>query len=182
MCTTNENINRLQRISRKSQSVLTALMFGVPITILMYWIFFNHLPASLTDELLPAPADKPLHALTLFAGFLISSIPAIPAMFGIYSLKKLFNLYEREVVFSSQNAEYILKFGYNLIAWVAAKFVFVALISIALTINNVTGERMLVIQVDVSDIAMLISGLVVILISWTMREAAIMADEQKYTV
>lgn len=182
MSIASENISRLQRVSGTFQSILNILIFSIPFIISMYWAFFNHLPIGFTDQLLPAPVNKPLSVIILFFGFVVSLISAIPALYGIINLKNLFKLYRKKIVFSHKNAEYILRLGYSMIAWVAAKLVFVALISVVLTFGNQSGERMIVLQFEVSDIAMLISGSVIVLISWVMKEVAIIKEEQKYTI
>ena len=182
MSNVSENITRIRRISSTFQSVFNFLILGVPFTISMYWVLFKYLPIGITEGLLPAPVNKPLSAEYLFAGLVVSLIPTIPALYGIVNLKNLFRLYEKEIIFSSQNAKYILRFGYCLIAWVPAKWVFVALMSAVLTFDNLPGDQMVVIQIDISDITMLITGSVVILISWVMKEATILKEEQEYTV
>lgn len=182
MNNTSEHISRLQRVSGRFQSILNILIVSTPFIISIYWMFFNHLPVGFTDQLLPAPVNSPLPVKILFLGFMVSLIPTIPALYGLFNLKSLFKLYAKEIVFSNKNAEYILRFAYSLIAWVVAKLVFIALMSVVLTFENQTGERMIVIKLDISDITMIISGSVIILISWVMKEAAIMKDEQNYIV
>ncbi len=182
MGNTRENVSQFQIISARFQSIFNFLVFSIPFVNLTYWLLFNHLPSGLTTQLLPIPVNSPLSVGTLFFCFVISLIPTISAMFGIVSLKNLFKLYGKAIIFSKENAAYILRFGYSLVAWVAAKVVFIALISIVLTLQSQFGEQTIIIQVDISDIVLLIAGAVVILISWVMKEATIINEEQKYTI
>lgn len=182
MSNVSENISRIQRVSAIFQSIFTVLIFCVPIITLAYWTFFNFLPAGLTNHVFPVPIHKPLSPFVLVIAFIVSLIPIFVVLFGVFNLKSLFKLYEKEVIFSNQNAEYILRFGYSLMAWVAANFIFVILISLVLTFDNPVGNRMVVAELNVQDIAMLIIGAVIVLISWVMKEATILKDEQKYTV
>ncbi|MDO6528243.1 DUF2975 domain-containing protein [Motilimonas sp. 1_MG-2023] len=182
MSSASENTSRLQRVSGTFQSILNFLIFSIPLIISIYWAFFNHLPVGFTDQLLPVPVNKPLSAMILFFGLVVSLILAIPALYGIFNLKNLFKLYRKKIVFSHKNAEYILRFGYSLIGWVAAKLIFIAFISAVLTFGNQYGERMIVLQFEFSDIAILVSGSVIVIISWIMKEAAIIKEEQKYTI
>lgn len=182
MNTVSEHISRLQRVSGTFLLIFNILIFSTPILVLMYWIFFNQLPIGLTDELLAVPINKPLSFAMLLCGFVVSLIPLSSALYGLFQLKKLFKLYAQGVVFSKHNANYISRFSYGLIAWVVAKLVFVTLISVVLTFANKAGERMIVLQVELSDIAMLICAAVIILISWVMKEATLINEEQRFTV
>jgi hypothetical protein len=182
MCNVSKNISRIQRVSGTFQAIFTVLFFSVPLVNLVYWTLFNHLPVGLTEQLLPVSINRPLSVATLAIAVIVSFIPIFVALFGIVNLKKLFALYEKEIIFSNQNAVYILRFGYSLIAWVVANIVFIALISIVLTFNGSSDDRMVVFQFSAQDFAMLIIATVVVLISWVMKEATVLNDEQKYTV
>ncbi len=181
METDSDNINHIQRISGTLRLLSTVLLFCLPVTVLLYWLFFNFLPPGFTTEL-PVAVNQPLPSQTLLLAFLISLIPASVAIYGIINLKKLFQLYENAIVFSEQNVQCLHRLGYTLIYWVFANLVFTMLISITLTVNNPAGERMLVAQFGVSDIGTLIIGAVIILISRVMGEASKLKDEQAYTV
>jgi len=63
-----------------------------------------------------------------------------------------------------------------------ANLIFVTLISIVLTFNNVPGERLVVAQLGISDVGTLIIGAVIVLVSWVMKEASKLEDEHAYTV
>lgn len=182
MCNVSKNVSRIQRVSGTFQTIFTVLFFSVPIVNLLYWTLFNHLPVGLTEQLLPVSINRQLSVATLAIALIVSFIPIFVALFGIVNLKKLFALYEKEIIFSNQNAVYILRFGYSLIALVVANIVFIALISIILTFNDPSGNRMVVFQLEAQNFAMLIIGAVVVLISWVMKEATILKDEQKYIV
>lgn len=177
----NENIDRIQRVSHKFRLLFSALIFCIPITILMYWLFFNHLPIGFKAEL-PVAVNQALPFKTLLLAFLVSLIPTSVAMYGVINLKELFKLYEKAIVFSERNVRCFRRLGYTLIYWVVANLIFVILISIVLTFNNTQGERMIVAQFGISDFGALIIGAVVVLVSWVMNEAAKLEDEQVHTV
>jgi len=161
--------------------LFAALVFFIPILTLMYWAFFNYLPVGFTTEL-PVVVTQALSINTLFMAFLVSLIPMSVATYGAINLKALFKLYEKAIVFSEKNVNCIRRLGYTLIFWVIANFVFVVLISIVLTFNNLPGERAIVAQFGVSDIGTLIIGAVIVLVSWVMHEASKLEDEQAHTV
>lgn len=177
----NENIDRIQRVSARFQLLFTGLIFFIPIATLMFWLSFNHLPAGFTSEL-PVTVDRVLPIKTLLLAFLVSLIPACVAIFGIIKLKTLFKLYEKAVVFSEHNVRCFRHLGYILIAWVVANLIFVMLISVVLTFNNLLGERLMVAQFGASDIGTLVIGSVIVLVSWVMKEATKLENERAFTV
>lgn len=177
----NENINRIQRVSGTFRLLFTVLIFFIPIVTLMYWMLFNYLPDGLTTEL-PVKVSQALPLKTLLLAFLVSLIPISVAIYGAINLKELFKLYERAIIFSERNVNCFRRLGYTLISWVFANLIFVVLISIVLTFSNLPGERVMVAQFGVSDVGTLIIGAVVLLVSWVMKEASKLENEQAHTV
>ena len=177
----NENMNRIQNVSGKFRILFTVLLALVPASTLLFWIFFNHLPEDLKTGL-PVVANQALPLSTLALAFLTSLIPLSVVIYGLVTLKELFELYENEIIFSEKNVSCFRRLGFISIYWVIANMVFVTLISIVITFNNLPGEQVIIAQFGVSDIAMLIIGSIVVLISWVMNEASKLEDEQAHTV
>ncbi len=177
----NEDMSRIQRVSGKFRWLFAVLIICTPLFMLLYWLFFNYLPSGLTTGL-PAPVNQSLPLVTLMLAFLVSLIPLSVAIYGLFTLKRLFTLYENAIVFSVKNVQCFRHLGYTLISWVFANMVFVTLVSIVITFNNPPGERIVIAQFGISDIATLIIGAVVVLISWVMKEASKLENEQAYTV
>ena len=176
-----QSITRLQRMSKNFRLLFTALIFVIPVADLLYWIYFNQLSDGFTSGL-PAVPYQALSLLSLTLAFFASLIPLSVAVYGIATLRKLFGLYENGIVFSEENVALFRKLGYAMIAWVFANLIFVPLISIILTFENPAGQRMLTIGFDVSDLAALIIGAIIVLISRVMDEGRKLEDEQMHTV
>ena len=66
--------------------------------------------------------------------------------------------------------------------WVAASSLYTILLSVVITFNNSPGERMVVATFSYDDLAMLLMGGVVILISWIMDEGRKLEEEQAHTI
>lgn len=176
-----ENINRIQRVSRRFRWLFTCLIFLIPSITLLYWLFFNYLPVGYKAEL-PVVVSQELPFSTLMLAFLVSLIPSSVAIYGAIKLKELFKLYEKAIVFSEENVRCLLHLGVALIMWTIANLIFVILISVVLTFDNLPGERLVVAQFGISDVGTLIIGSVIVLVSWVMKEGARLADENAYTV
>ncbi len=177
----NENRKRIQQVSGKFGFFFSALIICIPVFTLLYWLFFNSLPKGFTTEL-PVLTNQTLSLSTRALAFLVSLIPASVAIYGLLTLKELFKLYQKGIVFSAENVKCFRCLGYTLISWVGANMIFILLISVVLTFNNPVGERQIVAQFGFSDLATLITGAVVILVSWVMIEASKLEDEQAYTI
>lgn len=177
----NENLNRIQRVSKSFKLLCSALLIITPLLPVFYWSFFNSLSLDFTDDL-PIAINGPLPISTLLMACLVSFLPVSATVYGLWNLRKLFSLYQQAVVFTDKNANYLRKFGISLFFWVAANKIFSSLISVILSMNLAPGERMLVITINSEDIATLVIGAVIVLVSWVMKEAAILEDEIKHTV
>ncbi|SFK77878.1 Protein of unknown function [Methylophaga sulfidovorans] len=72
--------------------------------------------------------------------------------------------------------------GLALLAWVIVGIISDTLLSLTLTIQNPVGERLLTIGFGSNEMTTLITGSVILVISWVMKEAVEMKHEQEYTV
>ena len=177
----NNNLIRIQRVSSKFLRLFTVLIVSIPIFTVLFWLFFNYLPIGLTMGL-PVIGSNALSLTGISLAILVSVIPVSVAVYGLNILKELFELYENAIVFSSRNVKCFRRLGYTLILWVFSNMVFVTLISVVLTYNNPIGERLIVAQFGTSDLATIIMGAIVVLVSWVMLEASKLETEQAYTV
>lgn len=172
---------RIRSVSAKFRVLFGALIFIKPMSDLLYWLSFNHLPAGFNNEL-PVTVTEPLSTSTLIFAFLISLIPTSIIIYGLINLKNLFALYEKGVVFTQKNVQCFRHIGLALIALIFANLVHGALLSVVLTINNPVGERILSLTFGSEDFSVLIMGAMIILVSWVMNEAASLEHEQAHTV
>lgn len=175
------NIVQIQRVSRNFRRLLAFFVGFIPTVVFAYWMLFNVLPAGFKSEL-PVAIDGVLPFEILCLAFVASIVPMSAALYAVLTLKRLFGLYEKAIIFSDESVSCFRHLGYAAVLWVAANFVFTASISVILSHGNPEGERFIVAQFGSSDIGTLIVGAVVILISWVMREASALQDEQAHTV
>jgi hypothetical protein len=154
-----------------------------PITLLNGMISLNFIPASYT-----ATADhttKILHTLNSsekIFGFCVSAIPMLIELSIVYSLIKLFKLYEGGEFFSINNVRYIRNAGYALLLGQLINPLYEGLIGIVLTWYNPVGHRFFAITFDQTNIGMVLTALLIILISWIMAEACKLREDQQLTI
>ncbi len=177
----NDNINHIQRTSRRYGLLFKILIVCIPVFDLLYWASLNHLPTGFISSL-PVVPTRDLPVVSLSLAFLASLLPVSVAVYGLSTLRSLFKLYENGIMFSADNVRYFRRLGYVCIAWVVANAVFTTLVSAIITFGNPPGERAIVAQFGTSDMANLIISAIVLLISWVMDEGRKLEDEQARTI
>ena len=139
--------------------------------------FFNVIPQSYQTLIM-----SHLDANTKLAGFFISTIPLIIKLIVLYSLIKLFRLYQQREFFSAENVKYIRNAGYALLLFEIVKPITDFLLGFVLTSGNPPGFRIAMITFDDANIGMILTSLVIILNSWIMSEGCKLKDEQQLTI
>lgn len=139
--------------------------------------FFNVIPTSYQFLV--------LHSLSLntkIAGFFVSSIPLAIKLLVLYSLIKLFRLYEQHEFFSAKNVLYIRNTGYALLLFEVAKPLTDFLLGFVLTSGNPPGYRIATITFDDANISVILTALMIILNSWIMSEGCKLKEEQQLII
>jgi len=175
------SMQKIQVISRRYLWLINTLIVVAPMFTLLFWLMLNELPVGLLDGL-PHMPQRPLSATALALGFAVSLILLGIILYGLLTLRSLFQLYEKSIVFSQENVQYIRKFGYTLIAWVIGKAIFIPLISVVITYSNPPGERAVTFSFGAGDLAILVIGGVIIVISWIMNEGRAIESEHALTI
>ncbi len=172
--------HNIQQISRRFRQLFLIIAIALPLLTLFYWVLFNYLPQGLRP--LQPYVIGALPWTTASLALLASLLPLSVVVFGLVTLVQLFRLYENAIYFSHETVTLFRRLGITLMLWVVASPLHSSLLSIAVTFNNPPGERMLVMTLDFGDLAMLLIGTIVILISWIMEEGRKLEEEQAYTV
>ncbi len=176
----NPNLLRIQRVSRRFRWLFNVLIISTPIATILFWVFFDELTQGKMD--LPITLYSPLSTTSLLLAGIASLLPMSITLYNLITLRNLFRLYEQGIVFAKENAQCFKRLGYSLIAWVIAHIIYIPLLSLALTFENPPGMRAITIQFGILEPLILIIGAIVVFISWIMREATKLEDEQAYTV
>jgi hypothetical protein len=100
----------------------------------------------------------------------------------VYSLIKLFRLYERGEIFSINNVNYIRNIGYALLATEFFEPIFQFLMGVVLTMHNPPGQLFFSITLGATNLGIILMSLFIILISWIMAEGCKLREEQQLTI
>ncbi|MBA3662404.1 MAG: DUF2975 domain-containing protein [Gammaproteobacteria bacterium] len=195
-------MNKIKNISLFFRLVFQIIFVALPILLIISWIDapdelvllagfikLNAIPATYngmhayTTQGIPEKAI--LHTLTAgekSLGCLISAIPMMVEMFILYSLIKLFKLYEKGEIFSINHVRDIRNIGYALLTGQLLEPFYQFMMGLVLTLNNPPHHRYAAITLDQTNIGILLTALMVILISWIMAEGCKLREEQQLTI
>lgn len=123
-----------------------------------------------------------LSSHTKVLGFLITSIPMMMQLIVFYYLIKLFNHYKRYEIFTADAVRCIRNVGYALLANQLLALPSDFILGFILTANNPPGFRIASMTVSDSNIKVLLTSLIIILISWIMAEGNKLHEEQSLTI
>lgn len=182
----------MTRITRLSVTLHTCFWIGfwaLPLVSVIYWagdgLLF--LQPWLNVEFIPSRipevgAVAEMSMVTRVLGFALGGVPMALNMMALYWMARLFGLFAKSEFFLKGNVQCIQKAGTYLLANQLIYPFYVGAISMALTIGNAPGHRMLCIEFGTHQIGMVIVSLTILVIAWIMDEARKMHDELKTVV
>jgi hypothetical protein len=195
-------MNRIKNVSLFFRVVFQIIFIALPILLIISWIYapdelvllmgfikLNAIPATYsgmhtyTAQGLPETAI--LHTLSIgekSLGCLVSAVPMLVEMFVLYSLIKLFKQYENGDIFSLNHVRYIRNIGYALLIGQLIEPFYQFVMGLVLTMHNPPHYRYAAITLDQTNIGILLTALLVILISWIMAEGCKLREEQQLTI
>ena len=183
-------MHNIQRISTIFRWLFQMILIILPVLLILFWMGVTHpipidgIRHAISINYIPSGLKilHPLSIQTRLLGFTIGLIPLVVKLLILYFLIKLFRLYEQAEIFSIKNVTYIKRIGIAMLIGQILNPIYQALLSVALTWQNPPGHRMIQIGLSQTNIGIVITAFLIILISWIMAEASKLREEQKYTV
>ncbi len=182
-------MHKIQKHSQRIRFVLQALFVLIPISIIYFWVTvqtpqnffvelgiyqFTHDINSITQ----LPLSTHIRMLAILTSLVFSMIP----LYALTTLIRLLKNYEQGQIFSLENTRCYRALGYCLFYWVVAGVIYGGLISVTLSFNNPPGERMLMLSFVGLDALNLLLATLIVFISWVMKEAETINDENIHTI
>lgn len=183
-------MKKIERVSLIFRVIFQIAFVLQPILLILFWlnfpsnIFTNIQTGTININFIPHNVVI-LYTMTWsirLLGFFISLIPLIPIELIFYFLIKLFRLYEKSEIFSMKNVKYIKYIGYTMLLAQIINPFYQGIISGVLTWHNPHGHRYATITFSGTNIAIIFTAILIILISWIMAEGVKLNEEQKYIV
>jgi Protein of unknown function (DUF2975) len=195
-------MNKIKNVSLSFKLVFQIIFIALPVLLIISWIYapdelvlltgfikLNAIPATYSGLHTYTPQGLPekaiLHTLSQgekALGFLVSVIPMMVKMFILYFLIKLFKLYENGEIFSIHHVRYIRNIGYALLISQLIEPFYQFAMGFVLTMHNPSHHRYAAITLDQTNIGILLTAVLVILISWIMAEGCHLREEQQLTI
>lgn len=183
-------MNKIIKTSIFFRGLFQILLIALPLLLIVAWIqsagTFDMVNGLINFNFIPAVySDKILHPLSMSEKILAlgaSALPLIVQLYILFSLIRLFKLFEQGVIFSMNNVQYIRNIGYALILTQIMKAVHQGLMGFILTWRNPPGSRFASVTLDHTNLGVILVALMVILISWIMLEGCKIQEEQQLTI
>ena len=170
------NIKKIKRVSALISKLCTLGIILMPLLLIWIWIDVDRINGSLesfNDALLPEMLALPNQVL----GFIFSMIPVALMMWGLSYLKALFKLFQKGVFFSEKNAQLLQNFAKMLFFSTLALPVSGVLVSIAVTINNLPGQRAVIFNLGTDELSSFFAAAIFLVLAWVMREASLIRKD-----
>lgn len=184
-------MDKIKRVSWFFRMLFQILFIVLPVVLAMSWmqapqsmVLFNHIiELDTIPKMYSAAILHPLTHMDKLLGFALSLLPLLVELFILYFLIKLFRLYEQGEIFHLNNVKYIRNIGYTLlIGQILVDPIYQAFMGVILTWHNPPGHRFAGITLNQTNVGILLTALLVILISWIMAEGCKLREEQQLTV
>jgi len=177
-----QNKERIQNASRRLRRILLTIVCILPVLDALVWLFMNKFPEMMWRKMLPYFVTMPLPVSARLMGFVVTMLPTGIAMIGGYHLMRLFRLYEQGQIFRDSNVRCFRNLSRVLIWWFVVGIVQKSLLSIALTLHNPPGQRMITVELGSPDLTALLLGAILAVIAWVMEEGRKLQEDQDFTV
>lgn len=183
-------MSNIQKQSKRARLLFQLFFVLTPILVCYFWLTIDTPYDYLTNTGIVQTSYDDIHNITQVPLTLTTRLIATLAsliycsiiMYALTKLIKLFRNYENNNIFTLENATIYQKLGYSIFYWVGGSIFYQPIMTLILSFNNPPGQRMIAISFFGIDFITIIMGLIVLIISWVMKEAYILADEQNLTI
>ncbi|MBX7200921.1 MAG: DUF2975 domain-containing protein [Rhodospirillaceae bacterium] len=167
----------ITRLAKPMAGFLTAAFWLLPpflvASVLLYPEFLGRHPAIAAANVQTAALSGPAMAAAILALLVIS----VPALYGLWELKRLFEGYLAGDVFTVGAARRLHRCGFAVLISAAKTAVGGVLLSLAVSIDLPAGHRVLTVGLSSDDVGLLLIGGILLVIARVMEEAARLAEE-----
>lgn len=179
-------MEKLKKLSKNFRIIFQIIFYALPVLLVILWGNVKYIGEGWLSTLIIPASVHIYHKFTvinMFYGFLIDLIPVAIFMLSCHYLIKLFELYEKGIVFSLQNIIYIKKMGW-LIAIQQAVHIFIyhPLIAFAMTVSNPFHENVMEMPFSRENLVIVVLGLMIVLIAAIMEEGRKARDVRNYNL
>jgi len=178
------NIEKIKKVSKLFNILLTGLIISIPIYFISYWLFINSFSQSLIADSVFSfeGVGGSLSVELQVIGFLSSLFPLGAIVYGLINTKRIFALYIAGVIFSDDHVLLFKKIAKAFAFWVLFSVIHESVKSVVFSWNNAVGSRHLDITFGSIEFGVIIMSVLFLVIAWIMDEGRTITEENKLTV
>lgn len=182
-------MQHVQKLSRFIRIIFQIFLIVIPLFSCFFWLVcgtpYDFLSASGIVSFSSDVSSYTTQPLTYGTKIVLCIIDLFTDCIYLYALMVLIHLfrnYERCEIFSLNNVICYRKLSYCVFYWIAGSFIQNTLFSVIVSFHNPVGQRVVNFGVSDSQVTAFVFGLVILIISYVMKEGYLLADENKNTI
>ncbi len=175
-------LSRIKSASRILQGLTSCgmvLVAGVSIGLILNPAWFDVAVSNAFSALNIASGITPAKRLGLIC---LMAAPLAITLYGLWHLRLLFAAYRDGRIFGDEAPAHLFKVGLAMAGNAASVIIVHSLGSLILTWDNPPGSRQFAINLSSDSYTLILTGGLLIVIGWVMREAARISDENRQFV
>ncbi len=172
-------LNRVSKWAAVLRGITIAAMVVLPITIIGGLFNTPLVPQALNGALEGVAVSPDATRGQLIAVVALNLISPLILLLTLNEMRKLFGAYIAGQVLTESSARLIQRIGQGFLALAIVPFILRPIQSVLLTLANPPGERSLAVGLDSDMIFFALSGGLIMVIGWAMREASDVASENR---
>lgn len=174
---------RIVRLARISQALaiggIALIIFGAVLVIALAATGDGFIDELLRDEFIEEGLPVTITPTVRIATMAFMIAPSLLMIWALDQARRLFTGYRRGEIMTPQAAKRVRSIGWIVFALGPFDIVISMLAVLALTILNAPGERTLAIDISDVDVFAVVLGLLIVVIGHILREAALVAEENR---
>lgn len=170
-------ISLMQRRSRQLAHCCLLLVLCLPIAAALFWALADSSTLIVSARLSPLQIDGELNVWQRVAGGVLTEIPLVFLLIGVWHARRCFLLFSTGHVFSTTVIAHLRRFSSWSVLSAVSNIVCQAALSVAVTLYNAVGHRILAVGIDTNQVFLLFFAALVWLMSLVISEGAKLADE-----
>ncbi len=172
-------MSKLQKLSRLARLLRVLTIGGMVLLPLAIIIGLATSPATFATSQFDFDLSPQITQTQLWAAIALGLINVLIVLFILNGMRKLFDAYSKGDVLTDYCAVLIQRIGKGFVTLAAANFLLYPLQTLLLTMANPPGQRSITIGLNSDMIFFALSGGLIVVIGWAMREASDAAAENK---
>lgn len=170
-------LSSVRRLSLLLYWVSTLTLWALPFALAATVVLWAPAPEDLRAAFPGVRISDSLPGWLILGAMLSGAVPLIAVGYALWHLRALMRLYSRGVILAQACASAIQRIGLGVLGVLVLGVLAHTLQVLVLTALNPVGQRSVSVALGSTDLGLALTGGLLVLIGWVMREAAAAADE-----